>query len=152
MVPIDRSCSNATLQPNICIQKFNIFWLSLCITHVTPPHARLPNFNLWRSPTMFSRDLLYKRVLFIEGSLYNRFLWGISYIIGSNDFRRVESVRLPSQHDSRPHAKSGNIGARGINDPLLESWDPQLSIDPTFVLCFTYYVPFLRNEPLREWS
>ena len=27
----------------------------------------------------------------------------------SDDFRRVESARLPSQQDPKPHAKSGNI-------------------------------------------
>jgi hypothetical protein len=58
-------------------------------------------------------------VLFIGDFLYNGFLLGISYITGSNDFRMLESARLPSQHDSTPHAKSGNFKARGINDPLL---------------------------------
>ena len=34
MAPIDRSCSYATLQPNMYIEKFNISWLSLYITDV----------------------------------------------------------------------------------------------------------------------
>ena len=34
MAPIDRSCSNATLQPNNYIEKSNISWLSLCITYI----------------------------------------------------------------------------------------------------------------------
>jgi hypothetical protein len=31
MAPINRSCSDATLQANMYIEKFNIYWLSLCI-------------------------------------------------------------------------------------------------------------------------
>ena len=34
MAPIDRSCSNATSQPNMYIEKFNISRLRLCITDV----------------------------------------------------------------------------------------------------------------------
>ena len=54
MAPIDRSCSNATSQPNMYIEKFNIPRLRLCITDVAaskkilgkifnfPGSARLP--------------------------------------------------------------------------------------------------------------
>ena len=34
MTPVDRSCANATLQPNIYIEKLDISWLRLCITDV----------------------------------------------------------------------------------------------------------------------
>ena len=55
MAPIDRSWSNATLQPNMYIEKFNISWLSLCITDVAASEKntwqlralRAAWFSLW---------------------------------------------------------------------------------------------------------
>ena len=34
MAPIDKPFAKATLHPNMYIEKFNISWLSLCITDV----------------------------------------------------------------------------------------------------------------------
>ena len=101
MVPIDSFCSNATLQPNMYIEKFNISWLSLCITDVAASVKIPDKYVLWGHHDQFTSELLYISVLvlpvlFIRDFLYNSFLSGLSYIIGSNDFRRMESARLPS--------------------------------------------------------
>jgi hypothetical protein len=42
MAPIDRSCSNATLQPNMYIEKFDISCLRLCINDVAASET-----NIW---------------------------------------------------------------------------------------------------------
>jgi hypothetical protein len=130
MAPIDRSCSSTTLQPtsNMYIEKFNISWVSLCITDVVASVE-----NTWQIPSL--RDL-----------------FRISYIIGANDFGRAESSRSDG---SRSTAVGENdqpgMGSweRGMIHPSLESWDPQLSIDPTSVLHSTYYVPSFIRKPLR---
>jgi hypothetical protein len=46
MAPIDRSCSNATLQPNMYIEKFNISSLRLCITDVVASEKIFDNYVL----------------------------------------------------------------------------------------------------------
>ena len=146
MAPIDRSCSNATLHPNMYIKKFNIFRLSLCITDVTPPRLQSWQLRALRHRDLFSRELQNKSVLvlpvlFIRDFLYNIFLLGISYIIGSNDFRRVRRSGpggicwAAVGENDRPGMGSWE---RGMIHPSLESWDPQLSIDPTSVLHSTY--------------
>ena len=65
MAPIDRSCSksNATLQSNRYIEKFNISRLSLCIKNVTALLGRLSNYVLRGHRDLFSRELLYISVL-----------------------------------------------------------------------------------------
>jgi hypothetical protein len=134
MAPIDRSCSNATSQPNMYIEKFNISWVtgSLCITDVVASVK-----NTWQIRAL--RDLL--------GISY--IIW---YIIGANDFRRVVSSRSDGSRSAavgendRPGMGSW---ARGMIHLSLESWDPQLSIDPTSVVHSSYYVPSFIWKPLR---
>ena len=88
MAPIDRSCSNVTLHPNMYIEKFNISWLSLCITDVAASVKRLDNYTLWGHRDQFTWELLYRSVLVLPV---------------------LQMTSGGCQQDPRPQAKSENI-------------------------------------------
>jgi hypothetical protein len=150
MATIDRSWSNATLQPDMYVEKLDISWLSLCITDVTASFKILDKYVLGGHRDQVNEGLLYRSVLYVRysfsgisnrtavdsGFLYYRRKWlpeggTFSAAVGEND---------------RPGMGSW---ARAMIHPSLESWDPQLSIDPTSVVYSTYYVPSFIWKPLR---
>ena len=130
MAPIDKSCSNATLQPNLYIEKFNISWLSLCITDVAASVKILYEYMyvLWGLPSekrvhlnMFylwkwhqSTDPPQTQLSSVSSTLKSPIFPDLARGLGS----AAEQIQIPGCRsqaaDPRPQAKSGNIGLFNI--------------------------------------
>ena len=93
------------------------------------------------------RSVLLLPVLFIGDFLYNSFLLGISY--NFNRLKWLLEGGICSAAVGENDRPGMGFWARGMIHPSLESWDPQLSIDPTSVVHSTYYVPSFIWKPLR---